>query len=169
MARAIPSKSLTPEESNNLLAAYRGLNEFLGCNVGDWEINWDKEEVTAKGVSFNEGIDADQVIRDISLFPRKIDFFNGLRTVIGRVPQVPFSNSQEMTNFMVLYFKGAVEEGSFKAPLYLRNAVQEYKRTHGLELKRGPKPRRVIRLDEIAPEDIAEIQAALDKAKTSHE
>jgi len=141
-------ESLSPDESTCLLAAFRGLSEILGCTVDEWGFDYESNCFIAKGVSFKEGIDPAQVIRDISMYPRRVDFIDGGRAIMG-LSQIPYTSTNEMTQFMVQSFKGSVVEGTSKAPTYLRQAVQDYKNAHGFGTKRGPKPKRTIRLDDL--------------------
>jgi hypothetical protein len=61
-----------------------------------------------------------------------------------------------MTNFMVQYLKGSVEDGTAKTPEYFRKAVADYKGSHGLRTRRGPK-RKIIRLDNLGEIDASQL------------
>lgn len=153
-------------------AAWRGTYHFVGGRVENWEIVPPTEdnptgELIAHGFSVNGGLDPNQIISDITGKDRRLEFFPFYFNVTNPdyVP-MDYTNPQDMTNFLVQYLKGSVDEGTAKTPEYWRTGVANYKSGLGIRTRRGPK-RKVIRLDELEnldPSQLAEIEPdALDK------
>jgi hypothetical protein len=140
---------LTPEQSKSVLAAWKGIYHFFGGRVQNWAVT--PEGVIAEGFTVKDGYDPEQIITDISKRDRRVELFPAILWINGNPPD-DFANSQEMTNFMVQYFRGSVEEGTAKAPAYVRSAVAGYKGTLGVKTRRGPK-RKVFRLDNLSELD----------------
>lgn len=156
-APAAPANSepmnLDPEQSKAALAAWRGLYHFFGARVSDWVIADDG--VIAEGFTVNGQYDPTRLLNDISRRNRRVELFPAIKYLNGEEPE-PFTDSQDMTNFMVSYFKGSVEENTSKSPEYVRSAVKAYKVEHNLKTRRGPR-KKVIRLDSITPENVEEV------------
>jgi hypothetical protein len=144
-----------------LAAAWRGVFHFFGGRVDSWDILPVSDEhpeggLVANGFTVNGSLNPDEVIRDISKRNRRLEFFPAYNyLVLGDTPP-EYTDPQDMTNFMVQYLKGSVEEGTAKTPEYVRQAVADYKSAHGLRTRRGPK-RRIIRLDALDQLDEATI------------
>jgi len=132
-------------QAKALLAAWQGIRSFFGGAVENWEVT--PEGITAHGFTVNSPYNPEQIVSDISRKERRLEFFPAYLYIQGTEPE-PFTESQDMTNFMVQFLKGSVEEGTAKTPAYVREAVATYKSQHGLRTRRGPK-RKVIRLDNL--------------------
>lgn len=159
-----------PAQARALAAAWRGVKWFLGGNVDRWEItkpdpdSSDDEvrefgQLVAHGFSIAEkhGVEPSQILSDIGKRDRRLEFLPTYRIVVeGKDPE-PFVEPQDMTNFMVLFLKGSVQDGTSKTPEYVRKAVADYKSAHGLATRRGPK-RKIIRLDNLDELDEATVR-----------
>lgn len=141
--------NLNPEQSKSVLAAWKGIYHFFGGRVAHWTVT--EDGVIAEGFTVDSKYDPEQIITDISKRDRRVELFPAIRWINGETPD-DFATSQEMTNFMVQYFRGSVEEGTAKAPAYVRQAVADYKATLGVKTRRGPK-RKVFRLDNLSELD----------------
>lgn len=152
--------TLNPEDSRNVLAAWRPLHELLGARVESWDISADQEQIIANGLTFpaNLGETPEKIVKDISGKDRRVALFPAYNYLQGKAPEA-YSDSAAITLDMVQYWKGAVQEGTARAPEYLRNAAANYKKQHNFENKRGAKPRviRLDKLDELNPEQIGKM------------
>jgi hypothetical protein len=163
---------LSPTEGRAVLAAWRGIYHLFKGQVDQWQVV-PNEGVLAKGFSVRGLDDPRQLIKDISGRERRLDLLTVYPWINGQEPE-PFSDAQEMTAYMVQFFKGAVEDGSAKSPQYVKRAVADFKAEHDLTKKRGPR-RKVIRLDnlddvdadalkDIDVNDLSKLQATIEKA-----
>ncbi len=141
--------NLNPEQSRSVLAAWKGIYHFFGGRVQNWAVT--EDGVVAEGFTVEKPYEPEQIITDISNRTRRVELYPAIMWINGSAPD-DFATSQEMTNFMVQYFRGSVEEGTAKAPAYVRQAVAEYKGTLGVKTRRGPK-RKVFRLDNLSELD----------------
>lgn len=139
------SINLNPEQSKAALAAWRGLYHFFGARVDNWAVM--EDGIVAEGFSVEGQYDPEKLVADISHRSRRVEIFPAIKYLNGESPE-PFTDSQDMTNFMVSFYKGSVEEGTSKSPSYVRKAVATYKAEHGLKTRRGPR-KKVIRLDNL--------------------
>jgi hypothetical protein len=146
--------SLNPEQSNSILAAWQGVYNLFGGRA-DWKITDDG--IIAENFSVNPEFDAETIIKDLSGHNRRVALYPTVLYLNGTAP-ANFANPQEVTNFMVQYFRGSVEEGTSKAPEYVRKAAADYKVAAGIAVKRGPKPKRVIHLDNLSELDEAQLR-----------
>lgn len=149
-----------PKTASALAAAWRGVHEFFGGRVQNWEVNPPTEEhpdgtIAAMGFSVYAKYSPEKILADISGRDRRLTFQPFASYVAGAEP-APFTDAQDMTNWSVLYLKGSVEEGTSKTPEYARTAIAEYKAAHGLKSRRGPKLK-VIRLDNINEIDVNDL------------
>jgi len=156
------SIDVTGTDARALAAAWRGTYHFVGGRVDNWEIVPPSEdspvgELIAHGFSVNGGLDPDRIISDISGRDRRLEFFPFYFTATdpNYVP-LDYVNPQDMTNFLVQYLKGSMEEGTAKTPEYWRDGVAKYKAGLGIRTRRGPK-RKVIRLDELDTLDASQL------------
>jgi hypothetical protein len=171
--RSDPIDVTEPNQAAALLAAWRGVHEFFGGQVSNWNINPPDEgnpdgSISATGFSVRTDRvpDVNTLLADLSKRDRRVSFLPAYLYVTGMAEPAPFEDAQDMTNFMVGFLKGSVEEGTSKTPEYVRNAVAQYKAEKGLATRRGPK-RRIIRLDALDELDANALQnidpAALQK------
>lgn len=150
---------LTPAESRSILAGWQGIYHLFG---GRWEkITTDEGNVTIKGFSTYEKYDPRTLVKDTSGRERRLDFAKIYPYIMGNEP-APFESAEEMTAFLVQFFRGSVEEGTSRSPKYAKEAVQEYKIANGLYKKKGPRPKfkGVISLDNLDtfdPEQLADV------------
>lgn len=157
-----------PKSAKALAAAWRGVHEFFGGRVANWDVLPPTEdnpdgEIHAMGFSIKSGLEVtpEQLIADLAGRDRRLEFYPFYAYLTGESPAA-FADPQDMTNWMTLYLKGTVEAGTAKTPAYARNAVAQYKTAQGIETRRGPK-RKVIRLDaldQVNPKDIPAEQVA---------
>jgi hypothetical protein len=133
---------------NAVLAAWQGIYHLFGGRANF--------EITTDGVIVNDftvdaKYDAEQIVQDISHRNRRLDLIPTYLWVQGEEPE-PFADAKEMTQFMVQYFRGSVEEGSSRAPKYVRDAVQNFKSNNNLAKKRGPR-KKIFRVDNLSELD----------------
>ena len=162
VTRTDPVDVMDTKSAKALAAAWRGVHEFFGGEVTNWEVLPGTEEnpdgeIHAIGFSIKGDLDVtpEQLLADLSIRDRRLEFLPFYSYLNGETPE-SFSDPQEMTNWSTQYLKGTVESGTSKQPAYARNAIQQYKAAQGIETRRGPK-RRVIRLDAINSLDPKEI------------
>lgn len=148
-----------PDQARALAAAWDGIYHFFGGRVAEWVMLPPSEDnpiggLVANGfsVSTDLTVGPEKVLEDIGKRNRRLEMFPNYFWLFGNVTPPEFTNPQDMTNFMVQYLKGSVEEGTAKTPEYVRNAVSAYKAAAGLRTRRGPR-RKIIRLDEIGKID----------------
>ena len=134
-----------PDRGNAILAAWRGLYWLFGARAESFSVT--PEGVFVNGLTVWGDYNPEQIVADISKKDRRLELVPTYFYVMGVAPE-PFANSQEVTQFMVQYFRGSVEDNSSKSPAYLRKAAAEFKAIVGLKAKRGPK-RKIIRLDNL--------------------
>jgi hypothetical protein len=169
---------LNPYSGIALAAAWRGVNQFFGGEVERWQIippegveeyvnelalpSKDREKnrqkildefsdgiVVAYGFSVDSDYDPERILSDLGGRSRRLPFFPFNWYVNHDREPEPYTDPQDMTNFVVLYMRGAVEAGTTsKAPDYAREAIQRYKAEAGIKTRRGPR-RKIIRLDEL--------------------
>jgi len=164
ISRTDPIDVTDPKSAKALAAAWRGVCEFFGGEVANWVVLPPTEEhpdgvINAIGFSIRGDLDVtpEQLISDLAGRDRRLEFMPFYNYLNGEAP-APYSDPQDMTNWMVLYLKGSVEAGTSKTPAYARNATAQYKTAHGIETRRGPK-RRVIRLDALDQINVKDIPA----------
>lgn len=148
-------------QSRGIAAAWRGIYHFFGGRVQSWEFVPPTDEnpdggLIAHGFSVLSSLDPNQIVSDIGNRDRRLEMFPFYFYANGTATPPDFLTSQDMTNFMVQYLKGAVEEGTAKTPEYVRKAVADYKAANGLRTRRGPK-RKIIRLDNLAELDATQL------------
>lgn len=168
------SINLDESQGRSALAAWRMLHHLYGAQVEKW-IPTDNG-IEAQGFSVFEGLDPNVIIKDISSRVRRLDYLTVNAWVNGQAPK-HYADAGEITADTVQFYKGAVEEGSAKAPPYVKGAVQNYKAANALAKKRGPKAKtiRLDRLDDLdesilsnmEAEDIAILQAALNRVAST--
>lgn len=158
-----------------ILAAWQGVYHLFGGRVNEWVIDSENNGVVANGFSVDNAYDPNQIVNDIATRERRLDLITTYGWLNGQAP-ANFTDSAEMTAFMVQFFKGSVEEGSAKSPKYVKDAVAAYKAANSLTKKRGPKKRvNIIRLDNLSEVDeaalkdidegqLAALQATLERA-----
>lgn len=149
------------DQAKALAAAWDGIYHFFGGRVDSWELLPPSDDnpnggIVAHGFSVNNTIDPHQVISDIGKRNRRLEMFPNYFWLFGGITPPDFTEAQDMTNFMVQYLKGSVEEGTAKTPEYVRNAVSQYKADAGLRTRRGPK-RKIIRLDNLSDIDASQL------------
>lgn len=142
--------TVLPEDGagNAVLAAWQGIYHLFDGRA--------KFEVTPDGVIVHDftvdaKYDPEQIVKDISHRNRRLDLIPTYLWVQGENPE-PFVDAKEMTQFMVQYFRGAVEEGSSRSPKYVRDAVQNFKAGNNLAKKRGPR-KKIFRVDNLSELD----------------
>jgi hypothetical protein len=133
---------------NAVLAAWQGIYHLFGGRA--------TFEVSPDGVIVNDftvdaKYDPEQIVLDISHRNRRLDLIPTYLWVQGEEPE-PFADAKDMTQFMVQYFRGAVEEGSSRSPKYVRDAVQNFKANNNLAKKRGPR-KKIFRVDNLSELD----------------
>lgn len=133
---------------NAVLAAWQGIYHLFGGRA-NFEITPDG--VIVSDFSVDGKYDPEQIVRDISHRNRRLDLIPTYRWVQGEAPEA-FTDAKEMTQFMVQYFRSAVEEGSSRSPRYVRDAVQTFKANHNLAKKRGPR-KKIFRVDNLSELD----------------
>lgn len=149
-------------DARALAAAWRGVYHFLGGRVDNWEVITPNEDnpdggLVAHGFTVDADLDPNKVIADIGNKERRLEFFPFYSYLNGAEPP-HFDKPQDMTNFMIQYLKGSVEEGTSKTPEYVRTKVAAYKAAHNMRTRRGPK-RKIIRLDELANIDASQLSS----------
>jgi len=170
------SKSINLDETQgrSALAAWRMIHWLYGAEVEKW--NPTDNGVEATGFTTFADYDPETVIKDISSRTRRLELLETLPILNGQAPK-PYTEAGEITADQVQFYKGAVEEGSAKAPAYVKGAVAAYKLANALAKKRGPKAKtiRLDKLDELDENvlanmesgDIAILQAALERVANS--
>jgi hypothetical protein len=133
---------------NAVLAAWQGIYHLFGGR-GNFEITPDG--VIVNDFSVDGKYDPEQIAKDISHRNRRLDLVPTYLWVQGMEPE-PFADAKEMTQFMVQYFRGSVEEGSSRSPKYVRDAVATFKASHNLAKKRGPR-KKIFRVDNLSEID----------------
>jgi hypothetical protein len=134
-----------------LLAAWRGIHHFFKGVVADWDVS-PNGEIIARGFQVASEYDPETILRDISGRERRVEFGQAYRIVANGDTPEPYTEPQDMTNFMVNFLKGSVEDGTAKTPEYVRTAVARYKADNGLKTRRGRK-RTILRLDNLSEID----------------
>src|ERR1041385_7347805 len=107
------SINLNPAQGQSALAAWRMLHWLYGAEVDQWVVTDDGVEAT--GFSTFAEYDPETIIKDISSRNRRLLFLEAFPIVNGNEPK-PYTDSAEITADQVQFYKGAVEEGSAKAP-----------------------------------------------------
>lgn len=150
-----------PDAGGNVIAAgFRGLYNIFGARVERWEVT--PEGITAHGLTFADGFDADTIISDIyrrgdkTVNPR-LDFLSLYPIISGETP-APFTNADQLTAWMVKFMKG----GS-RSPKYVKDANQAYKEAHGFAVHRG-RPKKTFTIKEIGHLDAAALEG-VDRAE----
>lgn len=158
---------------NAVLAAWQGIYHLFGGR-GNFEITTDG--VIVNDFSVDGRYDPEQIVKDISHRNRRLDLVPTYLWVQGQEPEA-FTDAKEMTQYMVQYFRGSVEEGSSRAPKYVRDAVANFKAAHNLAKKRGPR-KKIFRVDNLSEIDetslvgvnaseLAKLKDAIEKALAS--
>jgi len=170
------SKSINLDENQgrSALAAWRMIHWFYGAEVENWNVT--DNGVEATGFTTFADYDPETIIKDISSRTRRLLLLETLPVLNGKEPK-PYTDAGEITADQVQFYKGAVDEGSAKAPAYVKGAVANYKADNALAKKRGPKAKtiRLDKLDELdesilsnmESEDIAILQAALERVAST--
>lgn len=149
-----------PDKGGAILAAWRGLYWLFGARVDAFHVT--PEGILVEGLTMAGDYNPSTIVEDISKKNRRLELVPTYFYVNGTPPE-PFDISQEITQFMVQFFRGSVEENSSRAPQYLRKAAAEFKTSVGLKSKRGPK-RKVIRVDQLENVDMEVLkQVPLDE------
>lgn len=164
--------TVTTENSagNAVLAAWQGIYHLFGGR-GSFEITTDG--VIVHDFSVDARYNPEQIVLDISHRNRRLDLIPTYLWVQGQEPEI-FTDAKEMTQFMVQYFRGAVEEGSSRAPKYVRDAVANFKTYNNLAKKRGPR-KKIFRVDNLSELDattlvgvdaveLSKLKEAIDRA-----
>jgi hypothetical protein len=163
-----------PDKGNAILAAWQGLHWLFGAEADSFNVT--PEGVYVNGLTMWSDYTPTQIVEDISKKERRLDLIFTYPIVNGENP-APFATSQEVTLYMVQFFRGSQEDGSSKSPQYLRKAAADFKATVGLKAKRGPK-RKIFRLDnldaidptmlkDVDPSDLDHLMAAIREAKAA--
>lgn len=163
-----------PDKANAVLAAWQGLYHLFGARAVSFKVT--AEGVFVEGLTIWSEYNLSQIVEDINKRDRRLDLIELYPIVQGENPP-DFESSQEITLFMVQFFRGSVEDNSSKSPQYLRKAAADYKRTIGLQAKRGPK-RKIFRLDnldaidptmlkDVDSADLDHLMAAIREAKAA--
>ena len=158
---------------NAVLAAWQGIYHLFGGR-GTFTITLDG--VIVENFTVDAKYDPAQIVADISHRNRRLDLVPTYLWVQGQAPE-PFADAKEMTAFMVQYFRGSVEEGSSRAPRYVRDAVANFKTENSLAKRRGPR-KKIYRLENLSeidetslvgvnPEALAALRATIEKALAS--
>jgi hypothetical protein len=161
------------QQAKALAAAWRGVYWFLGGRC-KWEIIRPSDENPEGGViahefTVNAKYDPHRILDDLGDKDRRVEAFPTMFYFEGEEP-LKFEEPQEMTNWSVLYLKGAAEDGTPKVPDYVREAIAEYKSNNNMRTRRGP-ARRIIRLDQLDADTLssvpkAELEKLLEIART---
>jgi hypothetical protein len=154
-----------PDKTNGLLAAWDGIYHLFGGRVESWDIT--PEGIVAQGFSVDSQYNPDTILTDINRRDRRPLLFPTILWIQGIEPAL-FESNQSITTFMVQYFKGSVEEGTSRSPLYVRQAAGAYKERTGTKVKRGPKPKTLQfkNLNEVSAETL--IAAGISKESLAH-
>jgi len=154
MAKSNPARTeplnYGPDKGGAILAAWRGLYWLFGARVDAFRVT--PEGILVEGLTMAGDYNPSTIVEDISKKNRRLELVPTYFYVNGTPPE-PFEISQEITQFMVQFFRGSVEENSSRAPQYLRKAAAEFKTSVGLKSKRGPK-KKVIRIDQLENVDV---------------
>ncbi len=163
-----------PDKGNAILAAWQGLYWLFGARAEGFRVT--PEGVYVDGLTMWSDYSPTDIVEDISRRNRRLDLIETYPIVQGENPP-PFATSQDVTLYMVQFWKGSQGDNSSRSPQYLRKASAEFKQTVGLKAKRGPRRKifRVDALNEIDPTafkdvEISEIDAfiaTLKEAKAS--
>lgn len=161
-----------PDQSPGLIAAWDGIYHFFGGRVESFEVASDG--VIARGFSVNSEYSPQTILRDVNRKNRRVPLFPAIQWLQGMEPET-FKTPQEITTYMVQFFKGSVEEGSSRSPKYLRDAVNAYRTRTGTGGKRGPKPqilKKLASLDanllkEAPASDLEHLQDILNQVRAS--
>lgn len=127
-----------PDQSLGLAAAYDGIYHLFNGRVAKWTVTPDG--LVAEGFTVDATYDPERILNDVNRRVRRAQLWPTLRWIMGEAPE-PFVRPEDITTFMVQFFKGAEEEGSSKAPKYIRTAAAIYKERTGTKIARGPKPK----------------------------
>ena len=144
LVEGTPVTSYGPDKGSAILDAWQGMYHLFGAR-GTFSVT--SEGVFVDNLSINPEYDLNQIVEDISKHTRRLDLIPTLFWVRGQEPD-DFADVAAITTFMVQYFRGSVEDGTSKTPVYLKDAVANYKSTRNLLKKRGPR-RKVFRLDSL--------------------
>lgn len=140
------------EGGNAILAAWRGLYHIFGARAESFLVT--EDGVFVNGLTMNPEFDIDTVVGDIGAAKnrnRRLELIPNFFYVNGDEP-ANFSDSNEITAWLVSNFRGSVDDSSTKSPAYARKAIADYKKANSLYKTRGPK-RKVIRLDNLKEVD----------------
>lgn len=159
-----------PDKGSAILAAWQGLYQLFGARA---TFRVTKDGVFVDNMTVDPKYDLDQIVEDISKHNRRLELVPPIFWVQGEAPD-EFEDVASITAVMVQYWRGSVEENSSKTPTYLKDAVADYKTTHNMLKKRGPK-RKIFRLDSlddideqtlkgINPEALERLRAAVNAA-----
>lgn len=154
IARTEPMDVTDNKLASALLAAWRGAYHFFKARLTPtdefptgWEIT-PEGNLIAHGLTVKQGLNPDDILRDIASRDRRVDFGPAYLAVAQGIEPEPYTDPQEMTNFSVNFLKGSGPDGNSKTPEYVRKAIADYKSEIGLKGRRGRK-RTILRLDQM--------------------
>lgn len=155
------------EGGNAVLAAWRGLVNLAGARAKRFDIT--SEGVVVVDLTFDgdilgsAGTTAGQLVSDLAfrgekLVERRLDLIELFPYVTHPANDVqPYTDSSDMTQWMVNHLKGAGEGDGSRSPEYAKKLISAYKEDHGIAAPRGRR-RKIVRLDnlrELKPETMA--------------
>lgn len=131
-----------PSRSLGLAAAFDGIYHLFGGRVESWNVT--EDGLIAQGFSVLDSYDPERILNDVNSHVRRAQLWPTVKWIMGMTP-ADFESAQDITTFMVQFFKGADESGTSKSPAYVRNAAAAYKASRGgtFTQKRGPKPKSI--------------------------
>jgi hypothetical protein len=151
--------TIGPSEGGNaVLAAWRGLANLFGAQAERFDITSDG--VVAVNVTFDgnrlDAVNAkpDQIISDVAfrsgkLVERRLDLLDLYDFVTHPENSVePYTDSGDMTQWMVNHLKGAGNGDGSRSPDYAKEAIRLYKEERGIAAPRGRR-RKILRLDNL--------------------
>lgn len=170
--------TLGPNEGGNAVAAaWRGAVNLFGAQVERWDFV-PGEGVVAVGLTFNSDVPAETLVSDLyrrgdKNVSRRLDFTEFLPYFNGEAPE-PYTDSNDMTQWMVQFLKGAGEGDGSRSPQYAKDAIAAYKIAHQIAAPRGRR-RRIVRianlgelntdsLSEVDTDELTTLQATITRA-----
>jgi hypothetical protein len=131
---------------SNILAAWQGLYWLFNARVDRFDVTPDG--VFAVGFRVDSQYDSDKIVHDISTkgdkkVERRVDLIPAINYVHDSETVPPlFADSNAMTQFMAQYARGS-EGAEGRSPDYFKAAIANYKKEHGLAIRRGRPPRTI--------------------------
>jgi hypothetical protein len=131
---------------NNILAAWQGLYWLFNARVDRFDAT--PEGVYAVGFRVDSQYDPDKIVHDISTkgdkrVERRLDLIPAIDYVRDSETVPPlFADSNAMTQFMAQYARGSGDSDG-RSPDYFKGAIADYKKQHGLAIKRGRPPKTI--------------------------